>query len=168
MRENAFCALLLTIGILASGCGAPDPPMACFDGEMPDWVWDGDSDAARHDPDRDYGFEYCEYFDMVCNEAVTLEDECPAFMSGLLEYLEESIFPMLSRFLNFLPWLDVDGMLSWIAEELQGACGYVGYLDQIGTCQPPGEAGDPCAEDADCVEGILCLDQVCGGEPAQL
>lgn len=166
MRENVFCALLLIIGILASGCGVPEPPMACFDGEMPDWVWDWDRDADRHDPGWDHSFEYCEHFDMVCNQAVSLADECPAFMSGLIEYLEGRLFPILSRFLDFLPWLDVDEMLGWIVEELQGACGYIGYLDQIGTCQPPGEAGDPCAEDADCVETILCLDQVCGGDPA--
>lgn len=167
MRGNLLCALLLVIGILAAGCGAPEPPLACFDGELPDWVWDWDwgMDAARHDPDWDYGFEYCDHFDMVCNHAVTLAEECPDFMSGLLEYLEVRVFPMLSRFLGSIPWLDIDEMLGWITEELQGACGYVGYLDMIGTCQPPGEEGDPCVEDADCVEGILCLDQVCGGNP---
>ncbi len=162
MRENVFCALLLIIGILASGCGVPEPPMACIDGEMPDWDWHAD----KHD--WDYTFEYCERLDMVCNEAVTLADECPAFVSGLVEYLEGRIFPMLSEFLDFIPWLDVDGMLSWILDNLQGACGYIGILDQVGTCQPLGEAGDPCAEDADCVEGILCLDQACGGDPALL
>ena len=165
MRRNVLCALLLAIGILASSCGVPEPPMACLDGELPDWVWNWEMDAAKRDPHRDYGFEYCEYFDMVCNEAVTLAEQCPGFMSTLLEYLEARVFPVLSRILDFLPWLDVDGMLSWLAEELQGACGYIGYLDQIGTCQPPGEPGDPCAEDADCMEGILCLEQVCGGSP---
>jgi hypothetical protein len=144
--------------------------MACYDGEIPDWVWDWDweMDAARHGPHWEYGFEYCEYFDMVCNQAVPLSEVCPGFMSGLLDYLEARIFPMLSRFLDFLPWLDVDEMLSWIAENLQGACGYVGYLDEIGTCQLPGEPGDRCAEDPDCAEGILCLDGICTVEPAPL
>jgi hypothetical protein len=160
MRENAFCALLLIIGILVSGCGVPQPPMACMDGGLPDWDWRAD----KHD--WDYTFEYCERMDMVCNEAVTLADECPDFVSGLTEYLEEKVFPVLTRFQDSIPWLDMDGMLSWILDNLQGACGDVGILDLVGTCQPPGEADDPCAEDADCVEGILCLDQVCGGNPA--
>ncbi len=159
MRANLCFALLLVIGIFASGCGAPEPPMACLDGEIPDWGWDADHHG------WDYDFEYCDHFDMVCNEAVTLADECPDFISGLIEYLEDRIFPMLSRFLDFLPWLDVDEMMSWILDSLQGACGYVGVLDMIGTCQPPGEAGDPCAEDEDCQEGILCVEGVCGGAP---
>ena len=162
MRGAVFSALLLAVGILVSGCGAPEPPMACFDGEIPDWDWQ----TARHHGHP--SFEYCERLDMVCNEAVTLADECPAFMSELIAYAEEKVFPMISEYLDFLPWLDVDEMLSWILENLEGACGYVDFLDQIGTCQPPGEAGDPCAEDQDCLETLLCVDQVCGGEPAPL
>ncbi len=160
MRKNACFALLLVIGVLASGCGAPEPPMACWDGEMPDWEWD----AARHD--WDYDFEYCEHFDMVCNQAVTLADECPEFISGLIVYLEDRVFPVLTRVLDFLPWLDVDELMSWILDGLQGSCGYYDILDRVGTCQLPGEAGDPCAEDADCQDGFLCVERVCGGAPA--
>lgn len=160
MRGNLILSLLLAVGILASGCGAPEPPMACFDGDFPDWDWEAD----RHGWDDP--FEYCEAFGMVCNEAVTLADECPEFISGLIAYVEERVFPILSRVLRFLPWLDVDEMMSWILDSLQGACGYIDILDQVGTCQPPGEEGDPCAEDADCMEPLACLDQVCGGAPA--
>jgi hypothetical protein len=152
--------LLVFVGILASGCGVPEPPMACFDGDFPHWDWD----AARHDGHDP--FEYCEAFNMVCNEAVTLADECPGFISGLIEFIEKEVYPVLSHFLGFLPWLDVDEMMSWILDSLQGACGYVDILDRVGTCQPPGEEGDPCAEDADCMEPLVCLDQVCGLAPA--
>ena len=31
-----------------------------------------------------------------------------------------------------------------------------------GTCQFPGSQDDPCAEDADCAEGLLCSGDVCG------
>jgi len=33
---------------------------------------------------------------------------------------------------------------------------------QCGTCQFPGNQNDPCAEDADCVEGLFCSEDVCG------
>lgn len=133
--------------------------MACLDEAFPWWDWDADSNAR-------YPFEYCERLNMVCNDAVTLADECPEFLSELTQYLEDRIFPMLAGWLDFLPWLDVDEMLSWILDNLQGACGCIDMLDQVGTCQPLGEAGDPCAENDDCVEGLPCVSEVCGGEPS--
>jgi len=152
MREKVLTALLLILGILAVGCGAPEPPMACSEG---DWQID-----KRPRPPR---FEYCERFDMVCNEAVTLAEVCPDFLSELIAYAETTILPTLSRYLRFLPWLDPEEMLNWVLNNLEGACGYIDILDRVGTCQPPGELGFPCAEDADCAESILCVEGVCGG-----
>lgn len=160
MRAKFYCPLVLVIAVLAAGCGAPEPPMACLDGDFPWWDFDADNHP------WDYTFEYCEAFDMVCNDAVTLAEECPVFLAELIAYLEDRIFPILSRWLDFLPWLDVDEMLTWIVDALQGACGYIDILDRVGTCQPLGEEGAPCAEDADCLEGIPCLEGVCGGVPA--
>lgn len=162
MRGNVFMGLLLIFALISPGCGVPEPPMACFEGDAPDWEWERDAEwHGWH-----YGFEYCEAFDMVCNEAVTLADACPDFVSGLIEYVEGRVFPVLSRVLRFLPWLDVDEMLSWILDGLQGACGYADILDRVGTCQPPGEEGDPCAEDGDCLEPLVCLEQLCEVAPS--
>ncbi len=155
MQSSRLFPLVLVFGLLVSGCGAPEPPMACFEDQVP-WKDRGAPPGMGHH------FKMCEHFGMVCNEAVTLADECPEFMAELLAFLQEEILPRLSRIQDFLPWLDLDEMLSWIVENLQGACGYIDILDRVGTCQQPGQAGDPCAEDADCEPGLLCLEGVCG------
>ena len=155
MKGKILCALLLIIGMGVTGCGAPEPPMACFDGEFPWWDWDEDFAAAHHD------FEYCEHFDMVCNDAVTLASECPEFMAELVQFLQDEVVPWASDWMDFLPWLDLDGFLTWAVDMLQGSCGFIDILDQVGTCQLPGGVDFPCAEDADCLEGLLCAGGVC-------
>lgn len=160
MKGRLLCALLLIAGIGVAGCGAPEPPMACFEGEFPWWDWSADNEAARH-----FDFQYCERFDMVCNEAVTLAEECPAFMTELVAFIEEEIAPFVSRWLDFVPFIDLDGILGWIVDILQGSCGYIDVLDQIGTCQPPGEVGEACAELEDCVLGLDCVDGLCAETP---
>lgn len=153
MKSSRLFPLVLVVGTILSACGAPEPPMACFEDEIP-WAARG-----APPPGKTPHYEMCEHFDMVCNEAVTLADECPQFLAELVAFLQEDVLPRLS---HFLPWLDVDDMLSWIMDNLQGACGHIDILDRVGTCQPPGQTGDPCAEDADCGPGLVCLDQACG------
>ena len=71
--------------------------------------------------------------DLLCNEAVTLAEAC----QDLLDSLPPGI-----------PIPDV--------------CDYIPPLENIRTCQPPGGAGCPCAEDADCEDGLICTAEGCG------
>lgn len=155
MKTGLFCSVLLVIGIVAMGCGSPQPPLPCSDDGFPDW--------RTADHWGDFDFQYCEEFDMVCNEAVTVAAECPAFMAKLATFIQERVVPILERVLRYLPWqIDLDRVLEIVFDRLQGVCGHLDILDRIGTCQPPGEAGDPCAEDADCLAEFTCLAGECG------
>lgn len=69
--------------------------------------------------------------DLVCNEGYTLADACQEYV----------------------------GMLPPQAP-IPDICANIPVGD-IGTCQPLGEAGDPCAEDADCEVPLTCASGVC-------
>ena len=143
MKAGLIHATLLIIGIGAMGCGAvPEPPLACTD--------------------EDFTFEYCQALGMVCNEAVTLADECPAFVNELEVYIGEVIIPMAADSLSFLPpFISVQDLVAMIFEEYVGVCGELDILGEMGTCQFVDEGEDPCTEDADCREQLVCEQGIC-------
>ncbi len=153
--------LLLTAAVVvwtAAGCGAPEPPMPCTEQPL---HW-----RQQVEQSREITFEYCDAFDMVCNEAVTLADTCPGFVSDLEQYFTEVLIPILSDKLRHLPWrIDIDRLAAMLFDRLQGACGEVDLLDQIGTCQAAGDVGAPCVEEQDCLEGLFCSDNMCAHIP---
>lgn len=157
MKNRMLLAALL-VPLIFAGCGAPQPPMPCTEQPL---HW-----RQQVEQSREITFEYCEAVDRVCNEAVTLADTCPGFVSDLEQYFEEVLIPILSEKLRYLPWhVDIDRLADLLFDRLQGACGEVDLLDRIGTCQAAGDVGAPCAEDADCLEGLLCTDNVCDALP---
>lgn len=157
MKNRLFFSALALVWI-AAGCGAPEPPMPCTEQPL---HW-----RQQVEQSREITFEYCDAFDRVCNEAVTLADTCPGFVSELEQYFAEVLIPILSDKLEHLPWhIDIDRLAGLLFDRLQGACGEVDLLDQIGTCQAAGDVGAPCAEESDCMEGLFCLDNVCQVPP---
>ena len=154
MKGKLFFSLAWVILVGAIGCGAPQPPLPCSDEPLPL------SYPATQIPD--FTLEYCEELGLVCNEAVTLADECPAFVSDLMQYFEEVLIPILVEKLRYLPWqIDVERLLGYLFTRLQGACAHTEILDQIGTCQLPGDVSAPCDENADCLEGLVCMYGYC-------
>ena len=80
----------------------------------------------------------CEHLEMVCNMGVSLQQACQDFQDGLLAEItlpEEIAVPE--------------------------ACKDIPPLEDIGTCQPLGAAGEACAEAADC-DSEICADGLCG------
>lgn len=153
MKARLICAALLVIGMGAMGCGAvPEPPLACSDQE-PGWS-------------SPWGLSYCQALGMECNEAVTVADECPAFVVELEGYIRNVLVPMLSDRLSFLPsFINVDELVAMLFEQYVGVCGQLEALGQYGTCQPLGDLGNACAEDADCIAGLGCVAGTCAVPP---
>ncbi len=151
MKAGLIFATLLIIGMGAMGCGAvPEPPLACTD-EVFQWGGQGG-----------LSFQYCQALGMECNEAVTLADECPGFVDELEGYIRDVLLPMITGKLSFLPsFIDVEELVAMLFEQYVGVCGEVEFLDQVGTCQPLGNLEDPCAEDADCLGELACLEGMC-------
>jgi len=103
---------------------------------------------------------------MECNEAVTIADECPAFVDELEGYIRNVLVPMLSGKLSFLPsFIDVDELVAMLFEQYVGVCGQLEALGQYGTCQPLGGLEDACAENADCIAGLACVAGMCAVPP---
>ncbi len=150
MNARLICATLLIIGMGTIGCGAPEPPLACMDEPFPWWE------------EGDFVLEYCSEMDMVCNEAVTLADECPGFLEELEVYFREFLIPQITERLEYLPWeVDLEGLVDYLFIRLSGGCAQVNALAELGTCQPAGNEEDPCLEDADCREDLVCLEEMC-------
>ena len=143
MKARLIHATLLIIGIGVMGCGAvPEPPLACTD--------------------EDLTIEYCQALGMVCNEAVTLADKCPAFVNELEVYIREAIVPMVADSVSFLPaFISVEELVAMMFEEYAGVCGEIDMPGEMGTCQFVGEEADSCAEDADCCEHLVCEQGIC-------
>ncbi len=118
MKRGLLCVALLMVG-LATGACTDDPVIPCYDNS------DFSCDRAEKVPPL--GVE-----DLVCNEAVSLEDACQDLIASLPPDIP-----------------------------IPEVCEYIPPLENIGTCQPPGIAGDPCAEDADCEEPLICPAGVC-------
>ena len=154
MKAGLIYATLLIIGMGAMGCGAvPEPPLACTDQEL---QW-GDHGG--------FTLQYCQALGMVCNEAVTLADECPAFVDELEEYIGGVLIPMMT---DTLPsYIDAGELFAELFDQYVGVCGEVEFLDQIGTCQPLGNSGDPCAEGADCAGDLACVEGMCAVPPEE-
>ncbi len=158
MKAGLIYATLLIIGMGAMGCGAvPQPPLACTEQEF---EWGGHGGMT---------LQYCQAFGMECNEAVTLADECPAFVDELEGYIRNVLVPMMTDWLSsFLPsYIDVDELVATLFDDYVGVCGEVELLDQVGTCQPLGNVAAPCAEDADCLGDLACLEGVCSVPPEE-
>lgn len=75
----------------------------------------------------------CLELDMVCNEAAIVADQCQEWLEALPE---------------FVP--DICAIVF----------GHHPAIGEVGTCQYLGEAGDVCAEGADCASGE-CVEDVC-------
>lgn len=149
MKAGLIYVTLFIIGMGAMGCGSgiPEPPLACTDQEL---QW-GDHGG--------FSLEYCQALGMVCNEAVTLADECPAFVAELEEYIGSVLIPMMT---DSLPsYIDAEELFAELFSENVGVCGEVEFLDQVGTCQPLSNFEGPCAEDADCLGDLVCLEGMC-------
>jgi hypothetical protein len=150
MNARLICVTLLIAGMGAFGCGAPEPPLACTEEAFP-W-WEGE----------DFTIAYCEELDMVCNEAVTLAEECPDFLIDLEAYFQDFLIPQLTERLEVLPWqIDLEALVNRLFDHLSGGCTQVDILDQVGTCQPPGNEEDACVEDADCRADLSCEGGMC-------
>jgi len=99
MNARLICATLLIVSMGAIGCGAPQPPMACTEEAFPGWE------------NGDFRLAYCEELDMVCNEGVTLADECPAFLEELEVYFRDVLIPELTERLERFPWeIDLEAL----------------------------------------------------------
>jgi hypothetical protein len=148
MKTQLICAALLIIGMGAVGCGAvPEPPLACTDEEL---QW-GDHGG--------FSLQYCQALGMECNEAVTLADECPAFVAELEEYIGGVLIPMMT---DWLPsYINAEELFAELFAQYVGACGEIEFLEEVGTCQPLGNEGDVCAEDADCLGDLACSEGIC-------
>jgi hypothetical protein len=151
MKTQFICAALLIIGMGAVGCGAvPEPPLACTEQEI---QWGGHGG---------FSLQYCEALGMECNEAVTLADECPTFVDELEGYIREVLVPMIGDRVPFIPsFINIDELVAMLFEQYVGVCGEVEFLDEVGTCQPLGNEGDACAEDADCDGDLACSGGLC-------
>jgi len=150
MNARLICATLLIVSMGAIGCGAPQPPMACTEEAFPGWE------------NGDFRLAYCEELDMVCNEGVTLADECPAFLEELEVYFREFLIPELTQRLERFPWeIDLEALADHLFGRLSGGCTRVDILEEVGTCQPVGNEEDACLEDADCREDLVCLEGMC-------
>ncbi len=77
----------------------------------------------------------CLALDRVCNEAVTVYDQCHVWLESLPGY-------------GHMP--DICAIVF----------DHNPVLGELGTCQYLGEAGAPCAEGADCASGE-CVEDVC-------
>jgi hypothetical protein len=156
MKIRLICAALLIVGFGSAGCGAvPEPPLACSE-EGFQWWGEGD-----------FSFQFCQAFGMECNEAVTLADECPAFVDELEGYIREVLVPMIRDHLPFIPsFIDIDELVAMLFDQYVGVCGEIDFLDQVGTCQPLGGEGDPCVEDEDCFGDLACVEGVCAAPQA--
>jgi hypothetical protein len=113
MKRGSWCILLLMIAFTTGAC-TDELVIPCYDNS------DRSCDRAERIPP--VGAE-----DLVCNEAVSLEEAC----QDLLDSLPPQI-------------------------PIPEVCQYIPPLEIIGTCQPPGMAGDPCAEDDDCEVELVC------------
>lgn len=151
MKGARIFATMLIIGMGVMGCGAvPEPPLACTEEGLP-WY-----------PEGEFTLEYCQALGLVCNEAVTLADECPAFVDELEVYIREVLVPMMSDWFSFLPsFIDLEELVAMLFDQYVGVCGEVEFLDEFGTCQPRGDQGEACAEEADCLAGLACVEGLC-------
>ncbi|MEW6442736.1 MAG: Dickkopf N-terminal cysteine-rich domain-containing protein [bacterium] len=158
MKSKLFLAVISMVVAGAIGCGAPQPPLPCTQ-TASDW-------RQQVAQDRGILLEYCDDLGMVCDESVTLADECPTFLADLEEYFIEVILPVVAEKLPDLPWyIDPEKIIGLLFLKLQGVCGEADVLDQFGTCQPLGQEGDPCLADSECLEGLLCVSEVCTASP---
>ena len=155
MKVQFIFAALLIIGMGAEGCGAvPEPPLACTEDPI---------ELGEH---GQFSFQYCTFIGMECNEAVTLADECPAFVVELEGYIREVLIPMFGDRLSFIPsFIDIDELFATLFEQYVGVCGEVEFFGDFGTCQPRGGEGAVCAEDDDCVGDLVCVDGTCVEPP---
>ena len=131
MKTQLICAALLIIGMGADGlrrCSRTAPG-----------VYRPGTPVGRP-----WGFslQYCQALGMVCNEAVTLADECPAFVAELEDYIGGVLIPMMT---DTLPsYIDADELFAELFAQYVGVCGEIEFLDEVGTCQPLGNEGDVC------------------------
>lgn len=116
MKKTLLGSALLIFAAAMLGCGEVDTIYVCYD----------NSDLLCDE------VEEWQDTDLVCNEAVSVAEQCSKILEGLPEWLPE--------------WLPLPDVCNQIPD--------VGFL---GTCQPLGEAGADCAEDLDCAEGFTCV-----------
>lgn len=113
MRRTLLGATFLAIAVVMMGCGDYEAIVVCYDNQDA-WCeevggWMGET--------------------LVCNMAVTVQDECERLLAMVPDWLPEWV----------LEWITIPDVCSHIPEK--------GYL---GTCQN-GSPGLDCAEDADCL-----------------
>ncbi len=113
MKKALLGVALLTIAALMVGCGDYDPIVVCYDNQD-NWCQEVGEWQGR---------------DLVCNMAVTVQDECERLAAMIPDWLPEWV----------QDWITIPDVCNHIPEK--------GYL---GTCQD-GSPGIDCAEQEDCL-----------------
>lgn len=135
MRRTLLGAALLTLAAVMMGCAEYEPVVVCYDNQDT-WCEEVGAWQGR---------------DLVCNMAVTVQDECERLAAMIPEWLPE--------------WA-----LDWVT--LPDICSHIPQKGYLGTCQD-GSEGLDCAESADCLgecDGLGLGDPpaeegACGPEP---
>jgi len=115
MKKTFFGAALLTLAAAMLGCGEVDMIFVCYENhdllcnEVEEW----------------------QDTDLVCNEAVSVAEQCSEILEGLPDWLPD--------------WLPIPDV-----------CRHIPDMGFLGTCQALGGEGAVCAEDADCLTGLSC------------
>ena len=125
--------------------------MSCNGGFLPDPCFEGDLTPELPPDVLEYlaGLLSCDE-DEVCNGAIGIVDQCESLLGRLDEILNNWDIQFLGR------WNPCETLGKIIIKH-----GDLLILDEIGTCQAPGDVGYPCAEDADCREGLVCTEGSC-------
>jgi hypothetical protein len=137
MKIRLLIAVLLVMGPAFLSCDVGFLPQPCYEGELPPSL----------PPDvLDYitGLLSCDDGE-VCNGAVGIIDQCESILGRFDEILNNWDIHILDR------WNPCERLGRIIIRH-----GNLDILDEIGTCQPPGDVGDPCEDSLDCQEGFSC------------
>jgi hypothetical protein len=130
MKVRLCLAIALVMVAATLSCGLLDLPQACYEGdlnlppEIPQEIQDFIADLVACEEGK------------VCNSAISVLEQCESIL-GLIE-----------------EWIGIELPDRFNPCERIGSIvlrhGHLPILDEIGTCQDPGEPGFPCGEDADC------------------
>ena len=133
MRRGLLGASFLAIAALMMGCGDYDTIVVCYDNQD-NWCEEVGAWQGR---------------DLVCNMAVTVQDECERLIAMIPEWVPE-----------------------WMLEHITipDVCDHIPEKGYLGTCQEEGIEGLDCAEEADCLGECVLGDPAaeegeCGAVP---